>query len=287
MSRFCIIPSIVLADPRMHSMSHLRILLALGQHTDKHGFATPSHKTLGRVANPEKPLSKTRVSHIVTDLVSFGYVEKVARTRRNDGGQTSNEYRVLFDIGGPESSPLDDEEAVASGATPVADSATPVALHSKQPPVALHGAQPHKNVPIEGCKQNTCGPDAEQPAAGAAAPADAGTQSEAGRKKINPQSLVDLYHENCPSLPRIKLLSDSRKQALRNRWRQAAVDLGRYELSDAEAGLDWWARYFASVESSDFLTGRAGSFTAGFDWLLKQANFAKVIEGNYTNREAM
>ena len=26
---------------------------------------------------------------------------------------------------------------------------------------------------------------------------------------------------------------------------------------------------------------------AGFDWLLKQANFAKVIEGNYTNREAM
>jgi len=109
------------------------------------------------------------------------------------------------------------------------------------------------------------------------------------RQSINPQVLVDLYHEHCPSLPRIKLLTDSRKQALRSRWKQAGVELGRYGPQDVQAGLEWWAAFFQVVEASDFLSGRTNShrgekvFKAGFDWLMKQLNFAKVIEGNYDN----
>ena len=95
--------------------------------------------------------------------------------------------------------------------------------------------------------------------------------------------LVALYHERCESLPKVKLLTDSRRQAIRHRWMQAGRDMGRYDPRDVAAGLEWWGRFFAAVEGSDFLTGRASSFKAGLDWLLKQANFLKIVEGNYDN----
>ena len=43
--------------------------------------------------------------------------------------------------------------------------------------------------------------------------------------------------------------------------------------------------YFARVEASDFLTGRANGWQGcGFDWILKKSNLLKVIEGNYDNK---
>lgn len=46
-----------------------------------------------------------------------------------------------------------------------------------------------------------------------------------------------------------------------------------------------WIDLFKRVEASDFLTGRNGEWTAcGFDWLLKENNIIKVLEGNYDNR---
>lgn len=95
--------------------------------------------------------------------------------------------------------------------------------------------------------------------------------------------LVALYHERCESLPKVKLLTDSRRQAIRHRWMQAGRYMGRYDPRDVAAGLAWWSRFFDAVEGSDFLTGRASSFKAGLDWLLKQANFLKIVEGNYDN----
>lgn len=47
-------------------------------------------------------------------------------------------------------------------------------------------------------------------------------------------------------------------------------------------GLDWFARYFAYVDESDFLTGRNGKFTGcDLGWLMTLANFTKVLQGNY------
>ena len=46
-------------------------------------------------------------------------------------------------------------------------------------------------------------------------------------------------------------------------------------------------RFFAYVAKSDFLTGRDGKWQGcDLGWLVKAENFAKVISGNYENKEA-
>jgi len=44
---------------------------------------------------------------------------------------------------------------------------------------------------------------------------------------------------------------------------------------------------FQIVQDSDFLSGRSAKFTScGIDWVLKQANWTKIVEGNYANKSA-
>jgi uncharacterized protein YdaU (DUF1376 family) len=53
-----------------------------------------------------------------------------------------------------------------------------------------------------------------------------------------------------------------------------------------EVGLDGWERAIQRAEQSPFLTGRAGEkpFALALDWMLKPANFTKIVEGNYDDR---
>ena len=62
---------------------------------------------------------------------------------------------------------------------------------------------------------------------------------------------------------------------------------GQRYAKTREDALAWFARFFAYVAQSDFLTGRDGKW-AGCDlgWLCSESNFAKVVQGNYDNREA-
>lgn len=86
------------------------------------------------------------------------------------------------------------------------------------------------------------------------------------------QKMIDLFHERCPSLPKIKSMTDKRRRTLKARW----ADL-KGDVIDYQAFLD-------RVEKSDFLTNRTGTWKADFDWIMTQHNFVKIIEGNYDNR---
>lgn len=104
--------------------------------------------------------------------------------------------------------------------------------------------------------------------------------------------LLDLFAEQLPTLPRPKreLWSGAREAALKARWRWVLTakkrDGTRYATSREEA-LSWFKRFFAFVAESDFLTGRDGKWTAcDLGWLCNETNFAKVVQGNYTNKEA-
>lgn len=59
----------------------------------------------------------------------------------------------------------------------------------------------------------------------------------------------------------------------------------RQRLKDC-GGLSGWDHALDRASSSDFLLGRTERpWTGfGFDWLIKQANFTKLMEGNYDNR---
>lgn len=89
---------------------------------------------------------------------------------------------------------------------------------------------------------------------------------------------IQEYNNICPPLlPAVEMVTEQRKKAVAARVKE----LG---------GLDGWRDYLRRAVGSDFLTGRVPGrngnqpFKAGFDWLVKPANVAKVLEGNYDNR---
>ena len=82
--------------------------------------------------------------------------------------------------------------------------------------------------------------------------------------------IISLYNDTCVSLPRVKKLSNSRKKAIRAR-------LNTYTFEDFKS-------LFELAEASDFLKGKNNSnWMADFDWLIKDSNFTKVLEGKYAN----
>lgn len=102
--------------------------------------------------------------------------------------------------------------------------------------------------------------------------------------------LIDLYAKHLPSLPqpRPEMWSGVRAKALAARWRWVLTakkrDGERYATSKQEA-VEFFGRFFGYVAKSDFLSGRNGQWTAcDLGWLSKEANFAKVIQGNYENK---
>lgn len=93
-------------------------------------------------------------------------------------------------------------------------------------------------------------------------------------RDIVPYDLIlDLYHRTCATLPAIKVFSDARKKVVKARWKDSDSDIATFEV------------VFNKVHESDFLSGRNGSWTGcSFDWIMKQANFIKIGEGNYDNK---
>lgn len=96
------------------------------------------------------------------------------------------------------------------------------------------------------------------------------------------QSIVDLYHLHCPTLPRVEVLSDSRKRAISARWREVVADPEIRGSPDVRgAALEWFAWMFGYVAQSAFLSGRAKDWRADIDFLMTASKFPKVVEGHY------
>lgn len=87
------------------------------------------------------------------------------------------------------------------------------------------------------------------------------------------QKILNLYHEKCTSLPKVQKLTNQRKNTIKARWNEYDKD------------IDTFKECFEKVEDSDFLSGRSGAWSnCCFDWIMKPANFTKVLEGNYDNK---
>lgn len=93
-------------------------------------------------------------------------------------------------------------------------------------------------------------------------------------EKIDYQRIVDMYNDTCVSFPRLKTLSENRKKAIKAR-------LKTYSYDDFKT-------LFEKAEASDFLKGKNNKdWSATFDWLIKDSNMAKVLDGNYDNRSGI
>lgn len=90
-------------------------------------------------------------------------------------------------------------------------------------------------------------------------------------ESITCKQVVDLFHSICTSYPSVKTLSEARKKAIEAR-------LNTYSLDDFRIA-------FEKAEASSFLKGSNDrNWAANFDWMIKDANMAKVIDGNYDDR---
>ena len=90
------------------------------------------------------------------------------------------------------------------------------------------------------------------------------------KEKIQYNVVVDDYNRICANLPKVTTLSDDRKKAIKAR-------INKY-------GCDGVMKAFRKASESDFLNGTNGrNWRANFDWIMKDANMAKILDGNYDN----
>lgn len=85
------------------------------------------------------------------------------------------------------------------------------------------------------------------------------------------EQIKDMYNNICKSYPKLRSMSDSRKKAIKARLRQ-------YSIDDFKC-------LFEKAENSSFLKGANNrNWSATFDWLIKDSNMAKTLDGNYDDR---
>ena len=88
----------------------------------------------------------------------------------------------------------------------------------------------------------------------------------------SPKQIVDLFNSICVSFPSVRSLSDARKKAIKAR-------LNTYTVEQFKT-------MFEMAEASPFLKGQNNrNWQANFDWLIKDGNFAKVLDGNYSDKK--
>lgn len=92
-----------------------------------------------------------------------------------------------------------------------------------------------------------------------------------GKDRVDYELVARMYNDTCVSFPHLTTLSEARKKAIKAR-------LNKYTLDDLQ-------RVFDLAEASDFLKGNnSRNWSATFDWLMKDTNIAKVLDGNYNNK---
>jgi len=101
------------------------------------------------------------------------------------------------------------------------------------------------------------------------------TPPHAATAQLDYEAYRNVFISACPSLPapnKSNKWNAARKKAIRDKC-----------MSVEEIGP-----VFERVEESDFLSGRSGKWQGcSIDWILKPANWQKIIEGNYDNRDSV
>jgi hypothetical protein len=89
------------------------------------------------------------------------------------------------------------------------------------------------------------------------------------KDSIDYKKIVDMYNDTCVSFPPLSKLSDSRRKSI-----DAIFSTG-YTYDD-------FKELFEKTENSKFLKGSNDrNWVANFDWLIKDDNMVKVLDGNY------
>ena len=93
--------------------------------------------------------------------------------------------------------------------------------------------------------------------------------TEDKRPPVPYETIKNIYNEICVSFPKCNTLSSNRKKSIKARFTSG------YTVEDFKT-------LFTKAEASNFLKGKNNrNWSATFDWLIKDTNMAKVLDGNY------
>lgn len=94
-------------------------------------------------------------------------------------------------------------------------------------------------------------------------------QADKDKSYIPYDEIIKMFNEICVSFPRVKVRNKTRDNFIRQMYRKL--------------GIDSIKTVFEIAEASDYLSGRNGKWlNCSFDWLIKENNYIKVLEGNYS-----
>ncbi|BAQ71230.1 hypothetical protein NHU_04108 [Rhodovulum sulfidophilum] len=237
-------------DSELSDVYECAVMLALANHADDEGRCYPSVSRVSQLAR----CSERKVRQIIGALEERGYLT----IYRNAGPKGCNVFFVrstpaprapLHDVHPPAPrAPLHDMHPCTPCTQP---------LHSVHHPPAQRAPEPSENHQEPSERE-----------------ADA---SRASAPSSEIEDAITLFNETAErvGLARVQKLTPARRQALKARLREVG-------------GVGGWREAMRRVEASDFLSGRSRdpthSWRCNFDFLVKQANFTKLMEGNYDNR---
>lgn len=93
------------------------------------------------------------------------------------------------------------------------------------------------------------------------------------KSEVDFDFIVKLFHDRCPSFPRVIKITDKRKTKIRLRFEEMGFSFERLQ------------EVFDKAENSMFLRGDNNrSWKADFDWMMANSqNWVKILEGKYDN----
>jgi uncharacterized protein YdaU (DUF1376 family) len=83
------------------------------------------------------------------------------------------------------------------------------------------------------------------------------------------EKIIEIYHQELPSLPKAQTMTNKRRSSIRARWTE----------NKKHQSLEFWQWFFSKVRANPWWMGEAGDWKIpNFDWLMNPTNFVKVIE---------
>lgn len=125
------------------------------------------------------------------------------------------------------------------------------------------------------------------PPLGDNAEGEEGAEADAGMPRCNVEAVVELYHQHLAELPRVRLLSDKRRKAVRRVWRWVLTSKksdGAHRATNSDEAMSWLRGYFKRAGQNDFLMGRGhrsaehAGWQCDLDFLLTDRGMQHVIE---------
>lgn len=94
------------------------------------------------------------------------------------------------------------------------------------------------------------------------------------KENVDCEFIVKLYHDRCPSLPKVLKLTDKRKMKIRVRF------------EEMKFSFETLQEVYDRIEASFFMRGdNKRGWRADFDWIFANSqNWVKVLEGKYDNK---